>query len=93
MIWFPNSQLLSSPLLKIPLLFTAAKLAALGMTPPNPPASAEEMDRYKDGKDDPLRPFVAITDVYKVREWQLNAYIHIRRSPSVRREHRQASTG
>ncbi|GJE94452.1 isoprenylcysteine carboxylmethyltransferase family protein [Phanerochaete sordida] len=58
MMWLPVSQVIASPLAKVPLLLTATRLAALAMTPPTPRTSAEEQRAYK-AKADPAGPLSA----------------------------------
>ncbi|GJE88793.1 isoprenylcysteine carboxylmethyltransferase family protein [Phanerochaete sordida] len=72
MIWFPTplaATLSLSPLWKIPLLVPGAHLAALGMTPPNPPPTAAEKAKYEgSGKGDNLATFMRVSGkLWKIR--------------------------
>lgn len=65
MIWFPAplaATLSLSPLWKIPLLVPCAHLAVLGMTPPNPPPTAEEKSKFEgSGKGDNMQGFMKLS--------------------------------
>ena len=53
MIWFPASGILTSPLIKLPLVLACTTVTSFAQTSPNPPATKEEVDSYG-GKSDIL---------------------------------------
>jgi protein-S-isoprenylcysteine O-methyltransferase Ste14 len=74
MIWLPSSP--SPPLLKIPLLFAAMKITALGMAPPTPLPTIDEKKGYGNGKD-PMTPLLMQRNgIFKLRRVSLHALSH-----------------
>ncbi|GJE93818.1 isoprenylcysteine carboxylmethyltransferase family protein [Phanerochaete sordida] len=71
MIWYPSSEFLSSPLLKIPLVLSCTAITTLAQSPPNPPAAKKELDQYE-GKREALSTPLGVrmaAFMYKATYW------------------------